>query len=110
MQDLLKKAQSLSQGPVLSKLQAASDDLYAWASTRVANDPSITLEALLEDMVQFGLGELAAEAAKILEEHGEEKAGSSRRCVVQDTLGSGDGPGRAMVEIDGKAWTSYNYR
>ena len=110
VQDLLKKAQSLSQGPVLSKLQAASDDLYAWASTRVANDPSITLEALLEDMVQFGLGELAAEAAKILEEHGEEKAGSSRRCVVQDTLGSGDGPGRAMVEIDGKAWTSYDYR
>ena len=96
-QELLKKAQSLAEGPVLGKLHTASDDLYAWAATRVANDPGITLEALLEDMVQFGLGELAAEAAKILEEHGEDKAGSHRRCMVQDTVWSGDGPGKALA-------------
>eukprot|EP00435_Cladocopium_sp_Y103_P035203 s583_g9.t1 len=109
-QELLRRAQSLAEGPVLSKLQNASDDLYAWAATRVANDPSITLELLLEDMVQFGLGELAAEAAKILEEHAGEKAGSSRRCVIHETVWTDEGPGRAMVEIDGESWVSYDYR
>ena len=38
-QELVRKAQALADGPVLGKLQEASDDLYAWASTRVANDP-----------------------------------------------------------------------
>jgi hypothetical protein len=109
-QEMLKTAQRLSEGPVLSALQDASDDLYAWAAARVANDPQIGLTDLLEDMVQFGLGELAAEAASILEERGETKAGSSRRCVVHDTVWQAEGPGRALVEIDGVAWTSVDYK
>ena len=109
--ELVRQAQRLMDGPVLRHLQGASDDLYAWASTRVANDPEIGLTELLEDMVQFGLGELAAEAASLMEEHMEiDKAGSSRRCHVGDTHWKDEGPGLAVVEIDGKSWTSYDYR
>lgn len=109
-QELLRKAQALSDGPVLGKLQEASDDLYAWAATRVASEPSVTLTELLEDMVQYGLGELAAEAAGILEEVSEVKAGSAKRCVVHDTLWTDAGPGRAQVDIDGRAWAMYDYK
>ena len=109
-QEMIRKAQSLAEGPVLGALQGASDDLYAWAAARVANDPNIGLAELLEDMVQFGLGELAAEAAQILEETGEVKAGSSRRCVVHETAWEGEGPGRAQVELDGQVWAMYDYR
>ena len=84
--DLLREAQRLAEGPVLKALQDASDDLYSWAATRVANDPSLTLTALLDDMVQYGLGELAEEAAGILEQHGDyQKAGSARRCQIGET-------------------------
>ena len=109
-QELLRKAQALSDGPVLGRLQGASDDLYAWAATRVASEPSVTLTELLEDMVRYGLGELAAEAAEILENASEAKAGSAKRCVVHDTLWTDAGPGRAQVDIDGRAWAMYDYK
>jgi hypothetical protein len=109
-QELLRKAQALSDGPVLGRLQGASDDLYAWAATRVASEPSVTLTELLEDMVQYGLGELAAEAAEILENASEAKAGSAKRCGVHDTLWTDAGPGRAQVDIDGRAWAMYDYK
>ena len=105
--ELIRQAQQLSDGPVLRHLQGASDDLYAWASTRVANEPNLSLTELLEDMVQFGLGELAAEAASLLEEHTDgDKAGHTRRCYVGETRW----PGKATVEIDGKVWASYDYK
>ena len=109
-QDLVRKAQALADGPVLSKLQEASDDLYAWASTRVANDPEIPFETLMEEMVQFGLGELAAEAAYLLETHGGgPKAGNQARCRVGDTRWEADGPGKALVEIDGESWAMWDF-
>ena len=101
-QDMVRKAQALATGPVLGKLQEASDDLYAWASTRVANDPEILFETLMEEMVQYGLGELAAEAAALLEAHGQGmKAGHQARCQLGDTRWEGDGPGRALVHMTG---------
>ena len=107
----MKEAQRLADGPVLKALEEASDDLYAWAATRVANDPNLDLESLLEDMVQFGLGELAEEAAQILESHGvNEKAGHMRRCSVGDLVWRGQGPGVAQVHIDDETWTMYDYR
>ena len=109
--EMIRQAQALADGPVLRHLQGASDDLYAWASTRVANEPNISLNELLEDMVQFGLGELAAEAASLLEEHGNgDKAGHTRRCYVGETHWTGAEPGKALVEIDGKSWASYDYK
>ena len=107
---LLQEAQKLSSGPVLSALKDASDDLYAWASTRVANQPTIGLHQLLGEMTQYGLGELAEEAAQILERHVDEKAGNSRRCRVGDTQWDGEGPGRAQVDIDGKAWAMFDFK
>eukprot|EP00435_Cladocopium_sp_Y103_P041030 s1496_g11.t1 len=108
--DLLRQAQQLADGPVLGPLQGASDDLYAWAATRVANDPKVSLETLLEEMVQYGLGELASEAAAILEKQDGGKAGQSKRCSVGETVWSGDGPGRAYVEIDGTGWAMYDFK
>ena len=107
---LLAEAQKLADGPVLGALKDASDDLYAWASTRVANQPSISLTQLLGDMTQYGLGELAEEAASILERHSDEKAGNSRRCRVGDTHWDDGGFGRAQVDIDGKAWMMLDYK
>ena len=109
-QRLLREAQRLADGPVLSALKDSSDDLYAWASTRVANDPSVTLVDLMGEMNQFGLGELAAEAAQILEGINEGKAGQGRRCNVGVTHWDGDGPGRAQVEIDGTCWAMYDFK
>jgi len=109
-QRLLQEAQRLADGPVLSALQDASDDLYAWASTRVANEPSVTLVELLGEMNQFGLGELAAEAAQFLEKTNEGKAGQGRRCNIGATHWEGDGPGRAQVDIDGTCWAMYDFK
>lgn len=61
------RAEELASGPVLSALEDASDDLYAWAATRVARDESQTLQELMEEMATFGLGDLAAEASTIKE-------------------------------------------
>lgn len=107
---LLEEAQKLADGPVLGALKDASDDLYAWAATRVANQPTIDLAQLLGDMAQYGLGELAEEAASILERHSDEKAGNSRRCRVGDTYWDEGGAGKAQVEIDGKTWTMLDYK
>ena len=110
--DLVRTAQKLADGPVLGALQDASDDLYAWAATRVANDPSISLAALLEEMAVYGLGDLAAEAAQLLEDRGEQKAGSQRRCqvgVIQWDHES-DSPGKTLATIDGQAWGLYDYK
>ena len=109
-QDLLREAQKLADGPVLKKLQEASDDLYAWASTRVAQDSSLTLSRLLEEMTQFGLGDLAEEAAQLLEKHGEVKAGSSQMCTVGEVHWEDDGPGQATVHIDGEVWAMYDFK
>ena len=107
---LLQEAQRLADGPVLGALKEASDDLYAWAATRVANQPSISLHQLLGEMTQYGLGDLAEEASKILELHIDEKAGSTRRCRVGDTQWIGSGPGRAQVELDGETWALYDFK
>ena len=109
-QDMVRKAQALASGPVLGKLQGASDDLYAWASTRVANDPEIAFDTLMEEMVQYGLGELAAEAAALLEAYGQGlKAGHQARCQLEDTRWEGEGPGRSLAHIDGVPWALWDF-
>ena len=100
-------------GHVLRALEKAeaSDDLYAWAATRVAQDPTLELAPLLSEMSQFGLGELAQEASAILDtDVGTVRAGSHRRCSVGDATWRQDGPGAAVVTIDGESWTSYDYK
>ena len=110
-QDLLREAQKLAEGPVLKALSEASDDLYAWASTRVAQDPSLTLTQLMEEMTQYGIGELAEEAAGVLEKNGEVKAGGTQRCLIGDfQWDSPDQPGRAPVTLDGEIWALYDYK
>jgi len=72
---LVQEAQRLADGPVLSSLEGASDNLYAWAAARVAREPSVGLETLLEEMALYGVGELAKEAGELLEARGSTKAG-----------------------------------
>ena len=57
--DYVKKAIDMAQGPVLSKLEGASDDLYAWAAARVARSPSSSFEDIMSEMATYGLVELA---------------------------------------------------
>lgn len=108
---MLRKAQHLSQGPVLAPLEQASDDLYAWAATRVANEPDLTLIELMEEMIQYGMGYLAEEAAAILESVDQrEKAGEQRQCTIGSTHWTEDGPGRAVVTIDQAVWQMYDFK
>ena len=109
-QELVRQAQRLAEGSVLKALECASDDLYAWAATRVANNPEVGLQELLEEMTQYGLGDLAAEAAKILEDRGDAKVGSARQCQIGEVHWNGDGPGKALVTIDSNSWGLYDYQ
>ena len=70
---------------------------------RVARDPEIDFVSLMTEMATYGLGELANEAADLLEQGGEVKAGSAR-LQVHPAQWSGDGPGRGAVDVDGHQW------
>ena len=92
--NLVQRARELQSGPVLSALAEASDDLYSWAATRVAKDPAIALEDLLEEMQLYGASDLAAEAASFMEKSPPcPKAGEQVRLAVKDTLWAPGEPG-----------------
>ena len=106
----MKEAKRLESGPVLSGLSEASDDLYAWASTRVAKDPHLSLEDLLEEMQLYGAADLAAEAAALMENIPERpRAGENPRLVVRDTLWVQGEPGQGGFELDGLKWRTWDY-
>ena len=107
--DLVRIAQGLANQPTLKALQDASDDLYAWAAARVARDPQLDLETLMFEMSTYGLGELAKEAAEILEGCEGARAGEVSRVVVRDTIWASGQPGQGSVQIDGKVWRSWDY-
>ena len=106
------RAEELASGPVLSALEDASDDLYAWAATRVAHDESQTLQELMEEMATFGLGDLAAEASTILERIDHRRAGEVGRLEIGEVHWPGNThyPGQGEVRIDGQRWTMLDYR
>ena len=106
---LVKEAQKLAGKPVLKRLEGASDDLYAWAAARVARDPALHYDQVLIEMATYGLGELAKEAADLLEEDRGPKAGSSR-LTVQDAVWSGGGPGEGKLYLDGCEWKFLDYK
>ena len=107
--DLVQEAQRLGQNPALKNLEAASDDLYAWAAARVAREPEVTFMGLMTEMATYGLGDLAKEAAELIEATEGTKAGSSR-IVVKDVQWQGGQPGGGNVEIDGQLWTQHDYK
>ena len=106
---LVQEAQRLADGPVLSALEGASDNLYAWAAARVARDPEVSLEILLEEMAVYGVGELAREAGELLEEQGSTKAGEKARMYVRDTIWVDGEPGQGSVELEGHVWRNWDY-
>lgn len=73
--ELVEKALELVNGPVLSQLADASDDLYSWTAARLAREPTSTLEELMGEMATYGLGDVAAEASEVLEKRSQYKAG-----------------------------------
>jgi len=108
--ELVKRARELHDGPVLTALNEASDDLFAWAATRVAKEPAIGLEDLLEEMEMYGPSDLAAEAAAYMEKAPpRQKAGEAPRLVVKDTLWAPGEPGQGGFELDGNAWRTWDY-
>ena len=108
--NMVDKAEKLAAGPVLGKLQEASDDLYAWASARVAADGEVTFEELMGEMVAYGVADLAEEAAIILEKQGGTRAGENTRLVVRETMWATGEPGQGSVEVDGRSWRSWDYQ
>ena len=108
--NMVDKAEKLAAGPVLGKLQEASDDLYAWASARVAADEEVTFEELMGEMVAYGVADLAEEAAIILEKQGGTRAGENTRLVVRETMWATGEPGQGSVEVDGRSWRSWDYQ
>ena len=108
--NLVQRARELQTGPVLSALTNASDDLYSWAATRVAKDPAISLEDLLEEMQLYGAADLAAEAASLMEKTPMRmKAGEQVRLIVKDTLWAPGEPGQGGFELDGTSWRTWDY-
>lgn len=109
--ELVERARRLSTGPVLRALEGASDDLYAWASARVARDESTKLEDLLEEMALCGASDLAREAADLLEDvKPTNKAGERPRLVVRETLWAPGEPGQGGLDLDGAAWRTWDYQ
>ena len=108
---LITKAKELAAGPVLGPLEGASDDLYAWAASRVAREPALTLESLLEEMGSYGVSDLAMEASELLSSLGPgSRAGEQPRLVVRDTVWSDGQPGQGAVELDGQVWRTWDYQ
>ena len=108
--DLAARAEALAKGPVLSKLQDASDDLFAWAATRVAAAPTASLEDILGDMAIYGMGEMAAEATQILEAQCSGRAGATGGIQVTEVVWEPNCPGRATANIEGVVWTVWDFR
>ena len=108
--DLVTKARNLAEGPVLSRLAEASDDLYAWAAAWVALDPKTTFEELVGEMATYGIGDMAAETSELLECATECKAGAKLGLVVSDTRWEPGRPGRGHVTIEGDPWTFWDYK
>ena len=95
---------------MLRALNEASDDLFAWAATRVAKEPGIALEDLLEEMEMYGPSDLAPEAASFVERTPPRKnAGEAARLVVKDTLWALGEPGQGGFELDGNTWRTWDY-
>ena len=105
---LVSQAQQLASSPTLSKLEGASDDLYAWAASRVARQPDVDFVNLMTEMATYGMGELAKDATEYLEA-ADTRAGEATRIVVKDTMWVADQPGQGAVQIDGKLWRSWDY-
>ena len=108
---LVQTAQALAHGPVLGRLEGASDDLYAWAAARVAREPQIQFEEVMQEMATFGLGELAREAWELLDQKGEKvKAGEKARLEAMETQWDGGKPGRGILLVDGQKWQHWDFR
>ena len=106
---LVKDAKALGEGTVLKRLEGASDDMYAWAAARIAREPQLGFRELMSEMATYGLGDLANEAAALLEGEEDGKAGSMR-LQVHPAQWSGDGPGRGVLQVDGEQWQFFDYK
>eukprot|EP00435_Cladocopium_sp_Y103_P045096 s974_g12.t2 len=106
---LVSEAKRLGEQDTLKKLEGASDDLYAWAAARVAREPGVDSNTLLSEMATYGLGEVAREAADLLEDNPTAKAGSSR-LQIGETSWSAGCPGKGSMTLDGEHWTFYDFK
>eukprot|EP00435_Cladocopium_sp_Y103_P039436 s669_g10.t1 len=106
---LVRDAKLLGEKETLRRLEGASDDLYAWAAARVAREPEIEVSTLLSEMATFGLGEVAREAADLLEENPTSKAGSARLTVGLTSWTHGC-PGKGTMTLDGHQWDLYDFQ
>eukprot|EP00435_Cladocopium_sp_Y103_P056630 s604_g19.t1 len=107
--NLVKKAQQMAKQSVLRALENSSDDLYAWAATRVARTPEVDLESLMSEMATYGVGELAREATEILARGDTHRAGEKCRLQVHETHWAEGQPGQGSLTLDGVMWRLWDY-
>ena len=109
---LVEKALELANGPVLSQMADASDDLYSWTAARLAREPTATLEELMGEMATYGLGDVAAEASSLLERLTQHKAGERGRIDVGVVQWPVDDqvPGQGELTVDGQQWSVLDYK
>eukprot|EP00435_Cladocopium_sp_Y103_P012460 s1027_g3.t1 len=106
---LVNEAKRLAEQETLKRLEGASDDLYSWAAARVAREPGIDSNTLLSEMATYGLGEVAREAADLLEDAPTAKAGSSR-LQIGETQWQDGCPGKGTMTLDGQTWQMYDFK
>ena len=109
---LVERALELANGPVLSQMVDASDDLDSWTAARLARDSTATLEELMGEMATYGLGDVAGEASGFLERLTQHKAGERGRIEVGVVQWPVDDqvPGQGELVVDGQQWAVLDYK
>ena len=113
-QDLAGLRARLANVTLPAALGPASSALKAYVRSRLAAEPAVTATEALSDAANYGVGDVAEEAAMILD--ADPRAGELGGATpeVQLTATSGppvDGePGRATMRLDGATWQVFDYR
>jgi len=93
-------------------LKGTSSCLAAYVSSRLAMEPDQEARAILEDLATYGIGEVAEEAASVLDlEFPDLKGGANPEVSLGTTEWPKDGlgPGRLDAWVLGERWTAYDY-
>ena len=105
-------AERLADVDLPDNLKGTSSCLAAYVASRLALEPDQEARAILEDLATYGVGEVAAEAASVLDrEFPNIKCGANPEVSLGATAWPKDGlgPGRADAWVLGEKWTAYDY-
>jgi len=111
-QEYQNYAESLADIDLSDSLKGTSNGLAAYIFSRLAREPDQEARAILEDLATYGVGEVAAEAASVLDrEFPDLKCGANPEVSLGTTEWPKDGlgPGRLDAWVLGEKWMAYDY-